>query len=405
MQLCDVPPRHSSSRMKFIHSADWQIGARFAQFGTLGPRLRAARLGTLRRALALARAEQVDGFLIAGDLFEDHGVEAAAVQEVHQLLAEAAPLPIYILPGNHDPAAGAGAIWHRAPFAQLPPHVRLFLEPAAVPLGEGVLLAAPLRQKKSPQDPSVALVAMRAAVPSGQIVVGMTHGSPAIGGMHQHDDFPIHTEAASRAGLDYLALGHWHRFLPLDGGRMVMPGTPEPTDFAEGEGAGSVCLVEIVGPGVPPKVTRRAVGELSWRLHEEDLTLTDDAPAALPWAGAPAQTLARVILRGTATPSVVAARRAHLAAALSGSLHAEVRDETVPALEAPELAALQQEHPLLKLVLEDLAALEEDSAGSGRVRKQLAEALGCAPEALTPELMQTARRMLLHEAREHCPVC
>jgi hypothetical protein len=56
---------------RFIHSADWQLGARFGQFGLQGMRLHAARLETLRQTLEFALNCKADAFLIAGDLFED----------------------------------------------------------------------------------------------------------------------------------------------------------------------------------------------------------------------------------------------------------------------------------------------------------------------------------------------
>jgi len=54
--------------VRFIPSADWQLGARFQQFGAKADALRAARLTTLRRALELAREEAVDAFLLASPL-------------------------------------------------------------------------------------------------------------------------------------------------------------------------------------------------------------------------------------------------------------------------------------------------------------------------------------------------
>ena len=48
--------------MKFLHSADWQMGARFAQFGECAGNLRQARLTTLRRALEVARQQQAKSY-------------------------------------------------------------------------------------------------------------------------------------------------------------------------------------------------------------------------------------------------------------------------------------------------------------------------------------------------------
>src|SRR5438874_607499 len=67
------------------------------------------------------------------------------------------------------------------------------------------------------------------------IKVGITHGALAIPGKFQPNDFPIDPAAASRAGLDYLAIGHWHEWQVYDNGRLVMPGTPECDAFEREE--------------------------------------------------------------------------------------------------------------------------------------------------------------------------
>src|SRR4051812_26552641 len=109
---------------RFVHTADWQLGARFSQFGTRGPRLREARIATLRRALGLAREHAVDAFLIAGDLFEDNQVDDALVSTVLELFREHASVPTFILPGNHDPFTGPDSVWQRKGFLAAPSHVR-----------------------------------------------------------------------------------------------------------------------------------------------------------------------------------------------------------------------------------------------------------------------------------------
>src|SRR4051812_42543560 len=90
-----------SPAMRLLHSADWQIGARFRQFGAQAARLREARVRTLQRVLELAAERRADALLIAGDLFEDHQIEPAAVAEVFELFVTHPAVPIFILPGNH----------------------------------------------------------------------------------------------------------------------------------------------------------------------------------------------------------------------------------------------------------------------------------------------------------------
>ncbi len=399
--------------MRFVHTADWQIGARFRQFGEKAAWLRATRVRTLERALAHAERIGADGFLIAGDLFEDHGVGEGAVAQVFELLASFSRVPVFVLPGNHDPAGGASAVWSRKPFVAPPAHVKVFLAPEAVPLAEGWLLASPLAQKRSRIDPSLRLDELARGVPAEAIKVGMTHGSPAIAGNHQPDDFPIAVDAATRGGLDYLAIGHWHGALPLDGGRLLMPGTPEPTDFSE-TNAGHVQVVEIAACGARPAVSPVAVAELRWSTETLDFATAPEPEAVAERllqgvaAAERGRLVLRLILRGSAAPARTTEYRARLEAALAGCAIVDVKDETLPELSETEWAAVRQEHPLLAQVLADLDGLAEPAAGaplSIADLSALCEKVGCAAHQLTPELLQTARRMLLHEFRESCAAC
>src|SRR4051812_7935077 len=108
--------------IRLLHSADWQLGARFTQFGAKGSTLREARLTTLRRALEVAQQRNVDAFIVAGDLFEDNQVDDSLIAAVVRLFADYASIPIYLLPGNHDPFTGPDSVWLRPPFANAPAH-------------------------------------------------------------------------------------------------------------------------------------------------------------------------------------------------------------------------------------------------------------------------------------------
>ncbi len=74
--------------MKFIHSADWQLGARFTQFGAKAELLRKARLQTLETALKKGAESDLDAFLIAGDLFQDSQVDDPLVDFTLSLFAQ-----------------------------------------------------------------------------------------------------------------------------------------------------------------------------------------------------------------------------------------------------------------------------------------------------------------------------
>lgn len=356
--------------VRFLHSADWQLGARFSQFDAAGGRLREARLETLRHTLDLSRKQEVDAFLVAGDLFEDNQVDDALVSAVLDLFRACAAFPVYLLPGNHDPHTGPDSVWQRQALLNPPANVHVIRDAGIIDLGGNArLLATPLHQKQSTTDPSLKLVELAAGLPADVIKIGLTHGALAIESRHQPNDFPIALQAATRAGLDYLAVGHWHNWLAdTDGGRIVMPGTPEPDRFGNDD-SGHVALVEIDAPGHAPRVQKLRVATLAWRALTFDFLDVAASRAALAAAlteltPAAARTVLRVTLSGTASPSALAEMRDWLAPALAPFLVGQLRDDTRVALTPAELAELQTRHPILAQVLADIDRLETFAGGT-----------------------------------------
>ena len=385
---------------RFLHSADWQLGARFAQFGAEGELLRAQRLQTLRTALTLARDRAVDAFLVAGDLFEDNLVADTLVDETLRLFADFPGVPVFLLPGNHDPASGPGAVWSRRQFraGALPPNVTLLLEPAAVALPGGhALLASPLRQKMSTVDPSLCLRDLAGAYPADRIKIGLTHGALAIPGKHQPNDFPIDPTAATRAGLDYLGIGHWHNWQVYDSDRLVMPGTPEPDAFDQ-PNAGFVAYVELDGPAAPPRVTPLPVGGLRWTSFEYEFGEWDAARAALEHHVSTlgerlGSSVCRVRLKGPAGFGQTAPVHDWLRDTFRAALHCQVQDHTQPTLSPGEIAALEREHPILCQVFADLAQLE--MLATGRIPDNLPPAVGLALSLADARLLADDARLPL----------
>lgn len=355
---------------RLIHSADWQLGARFSQFGSAAEHLRTARVNTLRHTLALAIKHEADAFIIAGDLFEDNQVNDALVASVMDVFRAHPALPIYILPGNHDPFTGPDSVWQRKIFLNAPANVHVLREAGVTALGgNAYLVASPLHQKLSTTDPSLQLVELAAGLPAGVIKIGVTHGALAIEAKHQPNDFPIALNAATRAGLDYLAIGHWHNWLPdTDGGRIVMPGTPEPDRFAN-NASGHVALVEIPGSGQAPRVQAISVATLTWRTLTFDFMSAEASRVSLSAAlveltPIASRTVLRVTLAGVASPAAIAEIRAWLTSALGPFLVGQLVDRTRVALTSVELADFQIRHPILAQVLSDIDRLETFATGT-----------------------------------------
>ncbi len=197
-----------------MHTADWQIGMKCLQAGDKAGAVREARRRTVERIVDVANQQQVDFILVAGDQFEERTPRAAEIGQVAGALRRA-KMPVYILPGNHDPGGldgpYAGAAWQTLDGA----NVVTIREPRAYDLpGGGVLLASPCLKKYSTEDPTAWYAGHD--TPPGAIRVGLAHGELQISGTietsegEQRGSFPIPLDAASRGRLDYLALGHWH---------------------------------------------------------------------------------------------------------------------------------------------------------------------------------------------------
>lgn len=375
--------------IRLVHSADWQLGARFSQFGPKAGQLRSTRIATLQKALALAVNKQADAFLIAGDLFEDNQVDDALVRTVLDLFRAQSSLAIYVLPGNHDPHTGPDSVWQRKTFREAPSNVHILREAGVIDLGGNArLLAAPLRQKLSSHDPSLKLVELAAALPSDVVKIGITHGALAIESKHQPNDFPIALNAATRAGLDYLAIGHWHNWLAdTDGGKIVMPGTPEPDRFTNDD-SGHVALVEIDSPGQPARVQKLPVATLAWRDFTFDFLSPEASRTSLTASlaeltSAADHTVLRVTLTGTASPAALHETRTWLDAALSSFLVGQVADETRVALTPAELANLRARHPILAQVLADIDRLEAFAGGQVAASPVPSEAPSTQPSTIS----------------------
>ena len=247
--------------MRFLHTADWQIGMRSAHVGGFGQQVRNERLEAGRRTVQTANDRGAEFLLVAGDTFEDNAVDRVLVQKVADLLADFAG-PVYIIPGNHDPLV-PGSVWeHPAWRSHENLHILKENEPVEIP--GGVLYPCPLFEKHSPRDPTQWIKADH----GDAIAVGLAHGTVE-GVPQEQPEFPIARNAATRAGLDYLALGHWHSTATYDG-RMAYSGAHETTKFGERD-SGNVLLVEIASRGDMPELTPVRTGGLAWRTLDEQI--------------------------------------------------------------------------------------------------------------------------------------
>jgi DNA repair exonuclease SbcCD nuclease subunit len=281
---------------RFLHTADWQLGMVRA---FLPPEAQArydeARIDAIRALGRLAEAEGCEFLVVCGDVFEHAQIGAKAAGRSMRAL-RALPVPVYLLPGNHDPL-NAGSVYRSRWFTtERPSHVTVLDAPGLVRISAEVeLLIAPWYGKQPPSPQLDAVAASVEPAAPGTVRIGVGHGATEdIAGDMAGTALRVgrFAEALNRRALDYVALGGL--------GKIWYPGTPEPTRFTE-VAPGHVLVVDLE-PDIPPKVTPHRVGrwtlvEQEWELHERA-----DVAALLAWLDAhpdESRTVAKPIVSGS----------------------------------------------------------------------------------------------------------
>ena len=224
--------------LKLLHAADLHLDSPFAGLTPEQAALRRAEQRQLVQQLVdLARQEDVDLVLLAGDLFDSRRIYRDTARELAEDLGRI-PAPVFIAPGNHDPFDAASPyalpIW--------PDNVRVFTSsvPQAVDIPElnctvhgAAFLSdgredSPLANFRVPED--------------GRLHLMVLHANTEGAGYA-----PITLAQIADSGLAYLALGHIHQYSGLQrsaGTGWAYPGCPEGRGFDElGEkGVLSVCV-------------------------------------------------------------------------------------------------------------------------------------------------------------------
>ena len=265
--------------LRFLHTADWQIGRVYSQFEMDDAfALAEARFQVVERLAQMAVSQSVDAVLVAGDVFDAQTVSDKTIRRLFNAM-QGFSGPWLMLPGNHD-AALAESVWTRAQrLGVVPSNVVACLEPQVHVVAERfAILPAPLVQRHTYGDLTDWFAA--APTPAGMPRIGLAHG--CVQGVLPEDvdsSNPIAADRADLAGLDYLALGDWHGTRRM-GERTWYAGTPE-TDRFKANDSGQALLVSIRGVGELPEVEAVRTGRYSWRQLESRLAVSTDLDQTL----------------------------------------------------------------------------------------------------------------------------
>lgn len=252
--------------MKFLHLADLHIGKRLNEFNLIED-----QKYVLEQILTLAKDEEVDGVLIAGDVYDRSQPTAEAVGLLDDFLASLsdAGLSVLMISGNHDSPERlsfgsrilqknglhiAGTFNGHLETVTLedehgPLHIYLmpFLKPAQVRAFfeqkidtyhqaiEAVLGAAQI----NPKERNI-LVAHQFVVHADQEPLRSDSESTSVGGLDS-------VEAFLFADFDYVALGHLHRPQQIGLESIRYGGSPLKYSFSEATNRKTVTIVDL-GP-------------------------------------------------------------------------------------------------------------------------------------------------------------
>lgn len=271
--------------MRFLHTADWHLGR------TLRGRSRTDELGrALSQVVDIAKGEEVDAVLVAGDIYDQRVLSAEADRLVFETLLElfARGIRVVALPGNHDSAPRLGAI---APVLQ---HIGATVVPKVRRPQSGGMIEIP-----SKDGSDRALVACLPFVSPRRFSDAASEFTDIATGYNEYDDGmgslfgayekhfdkdavnlvmahmfvtgskPAGSERQITIGADYavspmrlpatatyIALGHIHRPQKVSGApcEARYAGSLIQLDFGEKGQEKGVVLIDAV-PGKPPKTT------------------------------------------------------------------------------------------------------------------------------------------------------
>ena len=191
--------------MKFLHTADWQMGMKAESIGNkAAERVREARLNAAERVIQVAKKNEAEMILFAGDMFEDNAVDRSLVRQTGEILKSFGK-PVFIIPGNHDPLV-PGSVWEH-PIWKESENLHVIQTAELMERENCILFPCPIKEKHSTKNPMAWIDARQE---KRKICIAIAHGN--VENIPEAKELPISEDAPSRYGLDYVALGHWHSY-------------------------------------------------------------------------------------------------------------------------------------------------------------------------------------------------
>ena len=324
--------------IRFLHTSDWQLGMT-RHFLTDGAQERytQARFDAIRAMGRIAGEERCQLMVVCGDVFESNQVDRKTVARALEALKDV-PIPVFILPGNHDPL-NAASVYRSSTFIERKPaQVQVIETSVPIKIADGVeLVGSPWMSKRPVTNPI--MDAINALAPAkGTIRICMGHGTVDTLTPDRHAAGTISVATIDRARgegkVHFVALGDRHSLTKVGDGDLIWySGTPESTDFGEVQ-SGYAQIVEVG----EDRITTKPVQIGQWRFIERarvDLNTADDVEAlrkSLEEIDNKDRTVIRLNLVGSLSLTMSGALQNHLLAAKDVFGAFEIRDQSLVVL-------------------------------------------------------------------------
>lgn len=253
--------------MRFLHTADWHIGKKLHGYDLL-----ADQKDSLAQILRLAKEEQVDAVVIAGDLYDRSVPSVEAVELLNQSLIQfnlEEELPILAISGNHDSSTrlGTGAPWYQQTNFHLVTDLseafapvtmgdtQFFLLPYFEPIAARLYFDEPLMTISDAVQRVVEEFVKLFDPTKKQVLV--THFFIA-GGLRTESETPIEVGGLNSVpsellqAFDYVALGHLHSKNALKKGSLRYSGSPLKFSLSELNDQKGVWIVDTEQAEIEP---------------------------------------------------------------------------------------------------------------------------------------------------------
>ncbi|XOB42296.1 MAG: metallophosphoesterase family protein [Candidatus Nealsonbacteria bacterium] len=232
--------------IKILHTADLHLGKEFKFLSEFGKELRETVKNTFSNIIELAIEKEIDLLLISGDLFDSNKVSSDLLGYVIDNFKKLKGITVCIIPGTHD-CYDSSSVYRRDEFIHNLGNVSILKDSKpATKIFKELDIAVHSKANITNLGSESPLKGLKPSKETA-LNIALAHGSIKIEGKYNPNEYIINQKEIENSGMDYIALGHWHKCAEYSLGKTKAwySGSPETLQFEDREKSGFVLLIEL----------------------------------------------------------------------------------------------------------------------------------------------------------------